>query len=320
MMRMIPEHVLALLAGFLLDLILGDPEGWPHPVRLIGKLISGLEKLLYRETDSDAEKLRKGTVLTVLVPLITAEAAAFVLSLLFHFSHIAGLIAECIMCWQILSLKSLRDAAMKVYRALKSGDTEGARKAVSMIVGRDTEVLDADGITKAAVETVAENASDGVIAPMLFFALGGPVFAWIYKSINTMDSMIGYKNDRYLFFGRAAAKTDDVVNFVPSRFCAYMMIAAAFLLRMDAAGAARIHKRDCRKHASPNSAQTESACAGALDIRLAGDAQYFGRIVKKPFIGDPVRPVETEDIRRAGKLLYVTALLSLIPSLLLAAL
>jgi adenosylcobinamide-phosphate synthase len=198
---------------------------------------------------------------------------------------------------------------MKVYYSLKNQTLEEARYAVSMIVGRDTQCLDEIGVSKAAIETVAENTSDGVVAPMLYTALGGPILGFLYKAVNTMDSMIGYKNDKYLYFGRAAAKLDDIVNFLPSRISAYIMIAASYFAgkSFSCKGAYTIYKRDNRKHASPNSAQTESVCAGALGIQLAGDASYFGKIVHKPFIGDSLRKVEYEDIRRANKLMYMTA-------------
>ena len=200
---------------------------------------------------------------------------------------------------------------MKVYRELKKDDLEAARYAVSMIVGRDTQVLDATGVAKAAVETVAENTSDGVIAPLIYLAIGGPILGFMYKAINTMDSMVGYKNDKYMYFGRCAAKLDDVVNYIPARISALLMIAVSFLpgKAYDGKGAWRIWRRDRRKHASPNSAQTEAVCAGSLGVQLAGDASYFGKIVKKPTIGDALRPVEYEDIKRANGLLYRTAIL-----------
>lgn len=213
------------------------------------------------------------------------------------------------MTYQILAVKCLKVESMKVYQSLTKEGIEEARKAVAMIVGRDTAVLDGTGVAKAAIETVAENTSDGVIAPMLYTALGGPVLGFLYKAVNTMDSMIGYKNEKYLNFGRTAAKLDDVCNYLPSRISAYLMIAAAYLGGSDFSGkgAYRIYKRDRRNHASPNSAQTESVCAGALGIQLAGDAVYFGKVVKKPHIGDDTRPVEYEDIRRANRLMYLTA-------------
>ena len=216
---------------------------------------------------------------------------------------------ESIMTYQILAARCLQVESGKVWKQLKAGDLQAARTAVSMIVGRDTENLTEEGVAKAAIETVGENTSDGVIAPMLYTAFGGPVLGFLYKAINTMDSMVGYKNEKYLYFGRAAAKLDDVVNYLPSRISALLMIGTAFLSGGEYHGrqAWQIWRRDSRKHASPNSAQTESVCAGALGIQLAGDASYFGKVVKKPYIGDPVRPVEYEDIRRANHLMNRTA-------------
>ena len=216
------------------------------------------------------------------------------------------------MCYQLLATKSLKTETMKVYDALKEGDLKKARYAVSMVVGRDTDVLDEIGVTKAAVETVAENTSDGIIAPLLFMMIGGPVLGYFYKAVNTMDSMVGYKNDKYLYFGRAAAKFDDVVNYIPARLSAILMIGAAGCCGMDAANGWRIYKRDRYNHSSPNSAHTEAVTAGALHIQLAGNAFYFGKLYEKPTLGDPDRPVEYEDIARANRLLYGTAILALL--------
>ena len=216
------------------------------------------------------------------------------------------------MCWQCLAAKSLRDESMKVYKALETGDIEASRKAVSMIVGRDTAELDFDGVRKAAVETVAENASDGVAAPAIFMAIGGGGGGFIYKAVNTMDSMVGYKNEKYINFGKAAAKADDIFNFLPSRITAVLMIVSAALLGYDWKNAFRIFKRDRLKHASPNSAQTESVCAGALGVRLAGDAWYFGKLYKKDFLGDPYRKIENEDIIRANRLMYTAVFLLMV--------
>ena len=200
---------------------------------------------------------------------------------------------------------------MRVYERLKQGDLTGARQAVSRIVGRDTEALTAEEVAKAAVETVAENFSDGVAAPLFYMLLGGAPLALAYKAVNTMDSMVGYKNERYLYFGRAAAKLDDAANWVPSRLAALCWIGSAFLTGQDGRGAWRIWRRDRRRHASPNSAQTESACAGALGVQLAGPASYFGKAVDKPAIGDPGRTVEPEDIARANRMLYAAGGLAL---------
>ena len=299
-------HMTAFFLGFLLDMLLGDPHVLPHPIRFIGYLIERTEK---RMRQTNRQEAKQGVLLVVIVLCVTGAVTTAVL-LLAYGSHIyVGVAAESVMTWQILAVKSLRTESMKVYRMLKKGDIAGARAALSMIVGRDTVHLGQEGIAKAAVETVAENTSDGVIAPMLYTALGGPILGFLYKAVNTMDSMIGYQNERYLYFGRAAAKLDDAVNFIPARISAYLMMAAAFLGGKTFSGkhAYTIFKRDRYQHASPNSAQTEAVCAGALGIQLAGDASYFGRLVKKPYIGDALRRVTQEDIRLANVLMYRTA-------------
>jgi len=201
---------------------------------------------------------------------------------------------------------------MKVYYSLCSGDIEDARKQISMIVGRDTAKLDNNGITRAAVETVSENTSDGVVAPLFYMMLGGAALGCLYKAVNTMDSMVGYKNDKYINFGRAAAKTDDVLNYIPSRICALLMVISAFLLRFDGKSAFKILRRDGRKHASPNSAQTEAASAGALGIRLAGPLSYHGAVIDKQYIGDDTRPVRVDDIVSANQLMYTASTLMLL--------
>ena len=304
-------HVLAFVFGFLLDLILGDPHWLPHPIRLIGGLIAWLEGWLLGTNERKSEKKERinGIILVFTVLLCTLTVSAVLVIGAYWLHPIFGILVECIMTYQILATKCLKVESMKVYQCLTNGGLTEARKAVSMIVGRDTEMLDEAGVTKAAVETVAENTSDGCIAPMLYTALGGPILGFFYKAVNTMDSMVGYKNERYLYFGRAAAKLDDAVNFIPSRISAYLMMLAAFLGGRDFDGkrAYRIYKRDHRNHASPNSAQTEAVCAGALGVQLAGDASYFGRVVRKPFIGDALRKVECEDIIRVNRLLYLTA-------------
>ena len=308
---MLKYHLAAFFLGFIMDLLFGDPYWLPHPIRLIGNLIAQAEKLFYKDGKRDQKKEYRGGCMTVLtVLLVTGLVTCILLFAAYRLHPLLGARVEMIMTYQILAIKSLKDESMKVYDRLQHGTLEDARHAVSMIVGRDTQNLTEEGVVKAAVETVAENTSDGVIAPMLYTALGGPVLGFLYKAVNTMDSMIGYKNDRYLYFGRAAAKLDDVVNFVPARISACLMVAATtFLKDGNPRRAWKIYRRDSRKHASPNSAQTESVCAGALGIQLAGDASYFGKIVKKPYIGDPVRQVETEDIKRTNRLMYITAFL-----------
>lgn len=290
----------AIILGFILDMLIGDPQGWPHLIRGYGLVISGVEKLLYGMKN----KLLAGKLLVLCVLIICTGVPASLLYLMWIISPAAYLIFAGLLCWQLLAAKSLKDCSMDVYTPLKENDVESARKAVSMIVGRDTQGLDSVGIAKAAVETVAENTSDGVAAPLLYIAIGGPVLGCLYKAVNTMDSMIGYKNDKYMEFGRFAARLDDVFNFLPSRICALVMIAVSGLCGFDGKNALRIWRRDRRNHASPNSAQTESVMAGALNIRLAGDACYFGKVHKKPYIGDDNRMIEPEDIPRANRLLY----------------
>lgn len=303
----------ALTAGFLLDLWLGDPEGRWHPVCAVGQLIARLERVLracFPKTPGG--ELAAGCVLAVTVPAVTGGLVWGILYLAGIIHPAVRFLAESILCYQMLAVKSLKDASMKVYGRLKAGDTEGARKAVSMIVGRDTQRLTEEGIIKAAVETVAENTSDGVIAPLLYMALGGAVWGWVYKAVNTMDSMVGYRNERYLYFGRAAARLDDAANWIPARLSALLMIGAAVWQGLNAGNGWRIYRRDRYCHKSPNSAHTEAVCAGALEVQLAGDAWYFGKRYEKPTIGDDTRPVEAEDIVRANGLLYKTAWLAVL--------
>lgn len=311
-------HIFAFIAGFVLDLLIGDPHFIPHPVRLIGSLISFCDKRLncdagynISEKKINLIKYKRGMLLAFTVIIATFAISVIIIVAAYSINLYAGVIAEAVMTWQILATKCLRVESMRVYDALRTDGVDAGRRAVSMIVGRDTSVLDAAGVTRAAVETIAENTSDGVIAPMLYTAIGGPVLGFVYKAVNTMDSMLGYKNDKYMYFGRFAARLDDVVNFIPARISAYLMIAAAFIggRQFDGKNAYRIFKRDRFNHASPNSAQTESVCAGALRVQLAGDAVYFGKLVKKKYIGDGLREIECEDIKRANRLMYITAFL-----------
>lgn len=311
-------HIFAFIAGFVLDLLIGDPHFIPHPVRLIGSLISFCDKRLncdagynISEKKLNLIKYKRGMLLAFTVIFATFAMSVIIIVAAYSINLYAGVIAEAVMTWQILATKCLRVESMRVYDALRTDGVDAGRRAVSMIVGRDTSVLDAAGVTRAAVETIAENTSDGVIAPMLYTAIGGPVLGFVYKAVNTMDSMLGYKNDKYMYFGRFAARLDDVVNFIPARISAYLMIAAAFIggRQFDGKNAYRIFKRDRFNHASPNSAQTESVCAGALRVQLAGDAVYFGKLVKKKYIGDGLREIENEDIKRANRLMYITAFL-----------
>ena len=299
------------LIGMILDWIFGDPVWLYHPVRIIGKWISFLEKILRKfagdQEGNEKKLLIAGGILWILVILASAAVPMGILYLAEKLSPCAAFVLECFWCYQLLAARSLGKESKKVYKKLIQDDLSGARVAVSMIVGRDTENLTVEGVTKAAVETVAENTNDGVIAPLIYMLIGGPILGFVYKAVNTMDSMLGYKNEKYLYFGRVAAKMDDVAGFIPARISALLMILASCLLGMDGKNALWIWKRDRRKHASPNAAQTEAVCAGALQVQLAGDAWYFGKLVKKKYIGDDLRPVEIEDIPRANKLLYRTS-------------
>ena len=305
----------ALVIGFCIDLLVGDPHGFPHPVVLIGRLISTLERALRRICPkTPAGERAAGAILWGAVVIVSTGVPALLLWLCGLVSPWLRLAAESVMCWQILAVKSLRDESMKVYDALESGDLAASRRAVSMIVGRDTAQLDDSAVTRAAVETVAENTSDGVVAPLLFLAIGGAPLGFFYKAVNTMDSMLGYVEPPYKNIGLMPAKADDVVNYIPARLSALLMLAAGGLLGLDTANGWRIFRRDRKKHASPNSAQTESVCAGLLGVRLAGDAWYHGVLHKKEYIGDARREITHEDIPRTCRLMTVTAVLALVLS------
>lgn len=314
--------IMACITGFLLDCMFGDPVWMYHPIRVIGNQISvlekGLRKLLCSQIPvSEQEKKNRREVLAGGILWILTVSLSFLVPAVLLFAarkiHPAvRFLLETFWCYQIFAARCLVGESKKVYQKLKEDDLPGARKAVSMIVGRDTENLTAEGVTKAAVETVAENTSDGVTAPLLFLLIGGAPLGFLYKAVNTMDSMLGYKNEKYLYFGRIPAKMDDVFNYIPARLTAWFMIVAAFLTGMDGKNAWKIYLRDKRKHASPNSAQSEAVCAGALDVQLAGDAVYFGKVYKKDYIGNAIRKIEPEDILRAGKLMYMTTILMMV--------
>ena len=305
--------LLALVIGFVIDFFVGDPHGFPHPIILIGKLISALEKGLRRLFPATPRGERwAGGILWCITAGLAAAVPAGTLFLCGLVSPWLRLAVESIMCWQILAARALEKESMLVYKALESGDIIASRKAVSMIVGRDTAALDDAAVTRAAVETVAENTSDGVVAPLLFLAIGGAPLGFFYKAVNTIDSMLGYTEPPFKNIGLIPAKADDVLNFLPARLSALLMLAAGALLGMDVKNGWRIYRRDRRRHASPNSAQTEAMCAGLLGLRLAGDAWYHGVLHRKPFIGDPVREIRHDDIPRTCRLMYLTALLALL--------
>jgi adenosylcobinamide-phosphate synthase len=345
-------NTICILTGIVLDLLVGDPIGFIHIVIVIGRYISFLEKKLYKDTDDDKTMEFKGSVIAFIVPVTVMILAGIVLVISFKIHPAVYFVIESFLCWQAVAARDLAYESMRVYKALngekitipdfenggkivldavnksalegedaqnllKKQKLENARRAVSLIVGRDTDSLDETGVIKAAVETVAENTSDGIIAPLFYMFLGGGALAVMYKAVNTLDSMLGYKNDKYMHFGSASAIQDDYWNYIPSRLSALLICLAAFFTKMDHKNAYRIWKRDRYKHESPNSAQTESACAGALNIQLAGDASYFGHIKHKDTIGDPVRPVERDDIKRACRLMYATSFLMMMIGLII---
>ncbi len=310
---MLGYSLAAIVIGFVLDLLLGDPPKAPHLVCFMGKMIHALERKLRSLFCANPQgEAAAGRTLTIIMVLFWFLAPFLLLRFLYTLHPWLGMAVEALLCWQVLAIKSLRQSSEAVYRDLKQGDLPQARRDVSMIVGRDTQNLQSDGVIKATVETVAENTADGVIAPFFYLLLGGAPLAVLYKAINTMDSMLGYKNDLYLHFGRAAAKLDDAANFLPSRIAAVLIIGAAAFNGLDARMARQIWRRDRLNHASPNSAQTEAAVAGALHIQLAGDAYYFGELYQKPTIGQDLRPVEIEDIHRSQMLMEGAAWLMLL--------
>ena len=305
--------VYAALCGFVIDILLGDPARMPHPVVFMGRCISALEKSLRRIFPQTPKgELAGGVILAAVLPLGTLAFTGLCVWGLGLVHPALGFALQVLWCWQALAAKGLRQESENVCRALDTGTLDDARKAVSRIVGRDTAALGREGVIRAAVETVAENFSDGVVAPMFWMLIGGAPLALAYKAVNTMDSMVGYKNDRYLYFGRAAAKLDDAANWLPARLAALLLVAVAPLTGQNPGRAFAIWRRDRRKHASPNSAQTESAMAGALGVRLAGPASYFGKVHHQPWIGDDTRPIEPEDITRAGRMLYAGSALALV--------
>ena len=314
MIELLMLQTAAILTGFVIDFFVGDPHALPHPVVLIGRLIAFLDKKLRR---GDQRDVWRGGI-TVLIVIVVSTVIPALLLIAARVIHPAAyFILQSVMSWQMIAARQLVRESDRVRVKLNEGDLEGARTAVSYIVGRDTDALDRDGICRAAVETVAENTSDGVIAPLFWMLLFGAAGGFFYKAVNTMDSMIGYRNEKYLYFGRVAAKTDDAVNFIPARLSALSMLAVCPICRLNTKNAWKIFRRDRYKHPSPNSAQTESVCAGALGVQFAGDAFYGGVLHKKEFIGDPLRSIEPDDIKRSNRLMYAASAFVLVIGLLI---
>lgn len=308
---MFKYSVISCVIGFLLDILLGDPQCLYHPIRIIGKLIETVEKFVRKIFNENHLKIA-GFFLVIIVCAVTVAVVFIINFIAYSINTYIGIAIDSVICYFMIAAKSLKTESMKVYDCVVQGDIVKSRQAVSMIVGRDTDNLDEKGIIKATVETVAENLSDGVIAPVIYMLIGGSILGAFYKAVNTMDSMVGYKNDKYIDLGYCAAKLDDIVNFVPSRISAIMLILSAFVLGKDYKNGFRIFIRDRFNHSSPNSAQTESACAGILRIRLAGDAYYFGKLYKKPFIGDDIEDITVENIIDINRLMYCSAILTVI--------
>ena len=302
---------MALVIAYILDLLIGDPHGYPHPVRLIGQLIETIEKFLRPKCRNHKDERIAGALMWLLVVTLSFLLPLLILLAASKISFIFAFVLECIMSYYILAVKSLKDESMKVFYALENNNIDEAKHYLSFIVGRDVENLNPPQIGKAAIETVAENTADGVIAPMIFTMIGGAPLGFLYKAINTLDSMVGYKNEKFINMGKFSAIADDIANYIPSRIAAWLMILSSFILKMDYKNAYRIFRRDRYNHKSPNSAQTESVCAGALNIMLGGNSYYGKALVEKPSIGDNIKAVQAEDIKRANKLMYVTSLLCL---------
>lgn len=303
----------AIIAGFLLDLVIGDPHGWPHPIIFIGKLIAFLEKKIRAVVGSSPSGLRMGgRVMVVIVCFMSFIIPWLILYAAARVNLWLAVAIEAFMCYQIFCVRSLRDESMKVYYALKDKNLPLARKMLSWIVGRDTADLNEEELTKGAVETVAENTADGIFSPMLYMFIGGAPLAFLYKGINTMDSMVGYKNEKYIDLGRCAALLDDVANYIPARICAYCMIVGSYFAGFDAANAWKIYKRDRYNHLSPNSAMTESVAAGAMRMQLGGDHYYFGKMVHKATIGDPLVKTTGKNIKDMNRIMYFTSFVGLV--------
>ncbi len=326
--------IYAMILGFVVDLIVGDPHGLIHPVQIIGWFISkiknGMQKMIYgcsydQVKEKGIPRKEKAELLCgyVLTFLIVVGTYAVVYGILFLAEKIHPLLAfflETFFIYQILATKSLKKESMKVYYKLKEGDLAGARVEISYLVGRDTMELDESEVAKADVETIAENTADGIIAPLFYIALGGAPLGLAYKAVNTLDSMVAYRNEELIHIGHASAHLDDICNFIPARLAAVLMIIASAILHFDYKNAIKIFKRDRFNHLSPNSAQTEAVAAGALNIQLGGTHLYFGKPVEKPTIGDDIRPVEYEDIKKTNQLLYVSATLMLLVGVAISAL
>ncbi len=305
--------MLTAVIAFFIDCIVGDPRSSLHPVVLIGKLIAWLERCFYHPEDTNEKKLLLGGFLTLIVLVVCYEITWCILQLLALIPlPYVGMALEALLLSFMISPKSLAAAGMEIRALLKDGDLLNARKKVGWIVGRDTDRLSNLEVSRAAIETVAENTIDGIIAPLFFYLIGGLAFAVLYRAANTMDSMLGYKNAKYLYFGKVAARFDDVINYIPARLTGAFFVLAAFLLRFDARKAWRILRRDAKKHPSPNGGYAEAPVAGALGIRLGGNNYYFGKRHFRAYMGDATRDIKADDIQKTVRLMYTVTVLFLL--------
>lgn len=304
--------VFSIFLGFLFDLCLGDPYWMPHPVVFIGKGISFMEKCLRRVfPKTNKGEFIGGILLSIAIPLISFIVSSTILYLSYKVSFWLWFIVHTFWSYQILATRCLEKESSKVYKALVSQDLPLARKQLSYLVGRETKDLNNEEVVKACVETVAENTSDGVAAPLLYLFIGGVPLGFLYKAVNTLDSMVGYRNEKYEYFGKASAKLDDILNWIPARICGFMMAFSTLFLHLNIKNAFKVFYRDRKKHLSPNSAQTESAVAGALGIQLGGIHIYFGEVVEKPIIGDELHKAEPIDIIKTNYMMIITSFLLL---------
>lgn len=304
--------MLSIYAAFLIDFIAGDPSFLPHPVRLMGCYIAFFERHARKIAKTEPTEKAAGVLLLITTVGLAFFSTLYALKLAWRLNPYLYHILNVLLMYTCIAARCLADEGKRIYRALEEGDMDKSRRLLSMIVGRDTGSLDQSGITRGAVETVAENTSDGVIAPLFYMFLGGAPLAMAYKAVNTLDSMVGYKNERYLHFGQAAARFDDFVNYIPARLTGILIVLASIPMRLDYRRSLGIMIRDGRNHSSPNSGFPESAAAGALGVQLGGTNHYFGKPVVKPTIGDPLRPLERKDIKAAIGLMYTSSILALV--------
>lgn len=306
-----------IIIGYVLDLIFGDPYWFPHPVRFIGKFIIFFERQIRRFAHSKVSEKIGGFILAGATVTVSYLVVWFLLKLSSSINESLFHIVNIVLIYTTLATRSLGDEAMKVYRYIIDGDLTNARKALSYIVGRDTDKLDVQGICRAVVETVAENTSDGIIAPLFYLFLGGTPISIVYKAINTLDSMVGYKNERYINLGMASARLDDIANYIPARITALLIVIASLIVRLNPKRSLFIMIRDGRNNPSPNSGYPEASMAGALGIQLGGLSSYGGKIVEKPYIGDPINTITPEHIVLSVRIMYVTSLLAIILGLII---